>query len=106
MTIKMRLFTILLILTGFISVRGQMQTQYDRGTPPQLASGVSSLGSYMGTELGTVNLSNGGLNFNIPLGTIGGRGNLALPLTLSYSSKVWSASMDVDTERESGTNNR
>jgi RHS repeat-associated protein len=81
----------------------QSQNQYDKGTPPQLVAGVSSLGSYMSTEFGTINLSNGGLNFNIPLGTVGGRGNVALPLTLSYSSKVWSASMDVDLERENLT---
>src|SRR6185369_9541477 len=93
---------IIFVLTSFIAVHGQ-QTQYDKGTPPQLAAGVSSAGSYMSTELGTVNLSNGGLNLNIPLGTVGGRGNVALPLMLSYSSKVWSASMDVDTERESLT---
>jgi RHS repeat-associated protein len=90
------------ILTSFIVASGQ-QTQYDKGTPPQLAAGVSSAGSYMSTELGTVNLTNGGLNLNIPLGTVGGRGNVAIPLTLNYSSKVWSASTDVDTERESGT---
>lgn len=93
---------ILCILTVLGAAYGQ-QTQYDKGTPPQLAAGVSAPGSYMSTELGTVNLSNGGLNLNIPLGTVGGRGNVALPLMLSYSSKVWSASMDVDTERESGT---
>ena len=65
----------------------QAQSQYDKGTPPQLVAGVSSVGSYISTELGNVNLSNGGLNFNIPLGTVGGRGNLTMPLTLSYSSK-------------------
>jgi hypothetical protein len=91
------LFTLLVTVTGFVSALAQSQTQYDKGTPPQLAAGVSSAGSY--TELGTVNLSNGGLNFNIPLGTVGGRGNVSFPLVLSYSSKVWSASMDVDTER-------
>ncbi len=69
------------------------------GTPPQLAAGVSSLGSYVSTEFGTVNLSNGGLNINIPLGTIGGRGNVALPLSLSYSSKLWLGTKDVDTEK-------
>jgi len=103
MTIRNSLFSTLLMLASFTAVQGQAQSQYDKGTPPQLAAGISSLGSYVSTELGTVNLSNGGLNFNIPLGAIGGRGNVALPLTLSYSSKVWSASMDVDIERESGT---
>ena len=90
------LSTILFIITSFVSVYGQAQSQYDKGTPPQHAAGVSPLGSYMSTELGTVSLSNGGLNINIPLGTVGGRGNVAVPLMLSYSSKVWSASKDVD----------
>lgn len=102
-TLRNTLPPVLVILISFICVHGQSQSQYDKGTPPQLAAGVSSLGSYMSTELGTVNLTNGALNFNIPLGTVGGRGNVQLPLMLSYSSKVWSASMDVDTEREFGT---
>ena len=66
--------TALLIVISFVSVYSQAQSQYDKGTPPQLASGVSSPGSYMSTELGTVNLSNGALNINIPLGKVGGRG--------------------------------
>ncbi len=103
MTRKYSLISFLLILACCGAALGQAQSQYDKGTPPQLAAGISSAGSYTSTELGTVNLSNGGLNFNISLGTIGGRGNVALPLTLSYSSKIWSASMDVDTERESST---
>ena len=56
----------LFILSSATTVFVQGQSQYDKGTPPQLAAGVSSSGSYMSTELGTVNLSNGGLNFNIP----------------------------------------
>src|ERR1041384_2277119 len=97
------LITFLLILTCCGAALGQAQSQYDKGTPPQLASGISSMGSYVSTELGNVNLSNGALNINIPLGTVGGRGNVAIPLTLSYSSKIWSGSMDVDTERGSGS---
>jgi RHS repeat-associated protein len=103
MTTQRALLSLLLIFGCILQARAQTQTQYDKGTPPQFAAGVSSLGSYMSTEFGTVNLSNGSLNFNIPLGKIGGRGNVDLPLVLSYSSKVWSASMDVDTERESST---
>src|SRR5215831_20168415 len=64
-------------------------TDYDRGTPPQLRGGVSAFGSYVSADLGQVNLSNGALNFKIPLGQVGGRG-LWLPLTLNYTSKVWS----------------
>jgi RHS repeat-associated protein len=86
----------------FVSVQAQ-SSQYDKGTPPQHGVGVSSLGSYTSTELGTINLSNGALNFKIPLGTLGGRGGLAIPLSLNYSSKVWSASLDTDEELESGT---
>ena len=73
----------------------QGTSQYDRGTPPQHAAGVSSFGSYTSADLGTVNLSNGSLNLAIPLGTAGGRG-FAIPITLNYSSKVWSVSKDTD----------
>ncbi len=97
------LISLLLMFGCLIQARAQTQTQYDKGTPPQFAAGVSSIGSYISTEFGTVNLSNGSLNLSIPLGRIGGRGNVEMPLILSYSSKVWSASMDVDTERESST---
>ena|SRR5688572_23366172 len=103
MSILKTLLLILFICSSSLEAHAQAQSQYDKGTPPQLRAGVSSMGSYLSTDLGTVNLSNGSLNFNIPLGQIGGRGNVQLPLVLSYSSKVWSASMDVDTERESGT---
>ena len=94
-------FTSLFILASFVLGHAQ-SSQYDKGTPPQHAAGLSAPGSYVSTELGMVNLSNGGLNFNIPLSTVGGRGNVSFPLMLSYSSKVWSASLDVDIERESG----
>jgi hypothetical protein len=77
------------------TVLSQTTTQYDRATPPQHAAGISSIGSYVSADLGTVNLSNGSLNFKIPIGTVGGRG-LSMPITLNYSSKVWSASMDTD----------
>src|SRR5689334_5302139 len=83
----------LLVTSASSFTSGQEQSQYDKGTPPQHAAGVSPLGSYTSTELGSVNLSNGALNFNIPLATVGGRG-FSIPLTLNYSSKVWSASMD------------
>src|SRR5215510_7927268 len=84
----------LLIMTSTLAL-GQGTSQYDRGTPPQHAAGVSSFGSYTSADLGNVNLSNGSLNMAIPLGTVGGRG-FSLPLTLNYSSKVWSVSKDID----------
>src|SRR5258707_6930356 len=77
------------------SIVAQDQSQYDHGTPPQHAAGISAIGSYTSSDLGTVNLSNGSLNFKIPLGDVGGRG-FSLPLTLNYSSKVWSASRSTD----------
>jgi RHS repeat-associated protein len=85
----------LLVMLMSTTVLGQAVSQYDRGTPPQHAGGVSSFGSYISADLGNVNLSNGSLNMAIPLGTVGGRG-FSLPLTLNYSSKVWSVSKDVD----------
>ncbi|HYN85379.1 MAG TPA: discoidin domain-containing protein [Pyrinomonadaceae bacterium] len=86
------LFALSLALAAAAAARGQedVRSQHDHGTPPQHAAGVSAAGSYVTSDLGTVNLSNGSLNFRIPLGTVGGRG-FALPLTLNYSSKVWSS---------------
>jgi YD repeat-containing protein len=74
------------------------QNQYDKATPPQHAAGVSPLGSYSSVDLGTVNLSNGALNLKIPVGSVGGRG-FSLPLTLNWSSKIWSGSSDIETDR-------
>src|SRR5215470_1995950 len=91
------IFTLLIGISS--SALGQEQSQYDKGTPPQHAAGVSPLGSYTSTDLGSVNLSNGALNFKIPLATVGGRG-FAIPLTLNYSSKVWSSSLDTDTDTQ------
>jgi len=74
------------------------QNQYDKATPPQQAAGVSTLGSYSSADLGTVNLGNGALNLKIPVGSVGGRG-FSLPLTLNWSSKIWSGSTDIETDR-------
>jgi len=94
LTLRFAIPFLLIVVTSTIA-RGQSVSQYDRGTPPQHASGVSSFGSYTSADLGNVNLSNGTLNMAIPLGTVGGRG-FSIPLTLNYSSKVWSVSKDVD----------
>jgi YD repeat-containing protein len=87
------LFSAWIVMSANVLAQGT--SQYDRGTPPQHAAGVASFGSYSSPDLGTVNLSNGSLNLAIPLGTVGGRG-FAIPLTLNYSSKVWSVSKDTD----------
>jgi RHS repeat-associated protein len=99
-------FALLMMITSVLLCRGQGNPpptgadsnetgQYDRGTQPQLASGVSSFGSYISADIGTINLANGNLNISLPLGGVGGRG-FSLPLTLNYSSKVWSARQGVD----------
>jgi YD repeat-containing protein len=80
----------MLVLSMISKAQDNQQSQYDRGTPPQHAAGVSSIGSYISADIGTVNLGNGSLNFRLPLGNVGGRG-FWLPLTLNYSSKIWSA---------------
>jgi RHS repeat-associated protein len=84
-----------LVFLSALTTCAQDQSQYDHGTPPQHAAGISSLGSYVSTELGTINLGNGSLNFKIPVGEVGGRG-FWLPLTLNYSSKIWSADTGTD----------
>jgi len=77
------------LLIPSLTAIAQEQSQYDRGTPPQHSAGISSLGSYISADIGTINLSNGSLNFKLPLGSVGGRG-FWLPLTLNYSNKLWS----------------
>lgn len=89
------LLALLLITLSTARAQDEETSQYDRGTPPQHAAGVSAAGSYVSADLGTVNLSNGSLNFRVPLGTVGGRG-FSLPLTLNYTSKVWSARTGLD----------
>jgi hypothetical protein len=91
----------LLIVVGACSVVAQ-QNQYDKATPPQHAAGVSPLGSYSSADLGNVNLSNGALNLRISMGSVGGRG-FSLPLTLNWSSKIWSGSTDMETDRDGST---
>jgi RHS repeat-associated protein len=86
-----------IFLACSLSAVGQEQGQYDRGTPPQHAAGVSQLGSYTSADLGTVNLSNGALNVKLNIGSVGGRG-FWLPLTLNWSSKIWSGKTDTDVD--------
>lgn len=77
------------LLAFSLIVQGQNWTQYDQGTPPQHAAGVSPIGSYVSADLGVINLSNGSLSISLPMGTSGGRG-FTMPISLNYSSKVWS----------------
>src|SRR5262249_28550862 len=87
----MILFASLLIIG--LPALAQETSQYDRGTPPQHKAGVSPFGSYISADLGIVNLSNGALTIKLPLGQVGGRG-FGIPLSLNYSSKVWSATLN------------
>lgn len=84
---------LLIVFTMLAAIRltaaAQDQGQYDRGTPPQHSAGVSAIGSYISADIGTINLSNGSVNFRLPMGSVGGRG-FWLPLTLNYTSKLWS----------------
>jgi RHS repeat-associated protein len=89
-----RYFILLLLLCGAASrVMPENTSQFDRGTPPQHAAGVSVIGSYMSADLGTINLGNGALNISLPIGQVGGRG-LWVPLNVHYTSKIWSAMTD------------
>jgi hypothetical protein len=81
---------------SFQAAQAQELSQYDKGTAPQHMAGVGSFGSYASADIGTVNLSNGALNINLPIGSVGGRG-FQIPITLNYSSKIWSAGKGDDT---------
>jgi RHS repeat-associated protein len=90
LSVLLRFMLLLIVVISFVgSAMAQDSSQYDKGTPPQFVAGVSQVGSYMSTDLGTVNLGNGSLNFKLPMGQIGGRG-FNVSLTLNYSSKLWS----------------
>jgi RHS repeat-associated protein len=93
------LLALITLLPLGAAAQDEEKSQYDRGTPPQHAAGLGPFGGYASADLGTVNLSNGSLNFSLPLGAVGGRG-FSLPLTLNYSSKVWSASTGTDRVNE------
>src|SRR5437879_406773 len=91
-----------LTLAACLVGQAQSWTQYDQGTPPQHATGVSPFGSYISTEVGTVSLTNGALNIHLPLITVGGRG-MSVPISLNYSSKVWSVAKETDVNPWNGT---
>ena len=90
----------LIVVASLRAAAQEIVSQYDHGTPPQHAAGVSAIGSYISADLGTVNLGNGSLNFKIPIGTVGGRG-FWMPLTINYTSKIWSAQTGTDLDRKS-----
>src|SRR5688572_8341490 len=92
---QLSLVSAIVLLACLTALGQEEQSQYDKGTPPQHVAGVSGIGSYISVDLGTINLSNGSLNFKIPLGQVGGRG-FSIPLTLNYSSKIWSARLGQD----------
>lgn len=71
-----RLLALLALTFSFsmVALAQEEASQYDRGTPPQHAAGVSAIGSYISADLGTINLSNGSLNFRVPIASVGGRG--------------------------------
>src|SRR5438046_8479585 len=73
-----------LVLIFVCMVAAQPQSQYDHGTPPQHVSGISDIGSYLSTELGSVNLSNGALNMKIPVGRTAMFPASATQMTVGY----------------------
>jgi YD repeat-containing protein len=73
---------IVLMLLSTIIAHGQRTTSpTDNSTPLALTPGAPT-GSLM-EEFANVNLFNGNLNFALPLATVGGRGGLRIPMTLS-----------------------
>ncbi len=77
---------LLLLLLASASAHAQSTTALDGYTPTGLAPGAPT-GSYKLSGFETVNLYNGGLNFNLPLVTVGGRGTASHQITRSIENK-------------------
>jgi len=78
---------VLLILL-VISVTAQTTSTTDGTTPSGMAPGSPS-GSYALTDLDSVNLYNGNLNFALPLLRLGGRGAAGYEMILPLNVKSW-----------------
>src|SRR3712207_4675536 len=83
------------VLLAFASAYVSAQTQgvTDGSTPSALTAGAPT-GSYSLSGFETVNPYNGGLNFSLPLVSIGGRGGAAYTITLRVDQK-WSIRKDI-----------
>lgn len=66
------------------------QSSLDKGTPAESKGGTSTASTYAPDKLETVNLANGNLSLQVPLATVGGRGQASYTIALSYNSKLWS----------------
>ncbi len=76
------IITALVILSGFIGVFGQ-------GSAPLSRTPGSPAGSYSLSDSDTVNLFNGNLNFDLPLLSVGGRGEVKHGISLTLETE-WS----------------
>ncbi|MDQ3745360.1 MAG: RHS repeat protein, partial [Acidobacteriota bacterium] len=73
-------------LLALLSLSASAQRATDGSTPSGLAPG-SPAGSYPLSDLDTVNLYNGSLNFHLPLLKVGGRGAAGYPVSLNLEQK-------------------
>ena len=85
-TISIALFVVLLGVST--------KAQTNGSTPLGLSPG-SPAGSYPLSDFETVNLFNGGLNFRVPLLSVGGRGGSGYSLPLHIEQK-WSVSKEIN----------
>src|SRR5437763_7603710 len=81
----LQLFALLFLLT-LLAGNSQAQTALDGTTPLGMAPGAPA-GSYPLSDLDNINLYNGHLNLNLPLVTIGGRGNAKSAVLLALDKK-------------------
>jgi hypothetical protein len=86
-------FIVVLFVTS-ASGQNEGSTRTDSSTPIGLSLG-SPTGSYPLSGFDTVNLFNGGLNFRLPVLTIGGRGGTSYSLPVHIEQK-WSISRQVN----------
>jgi len=85
---------VVLLFTVVASAQTEGSTRTDSSTPIGLSPG-SPTGSYPLSDFETINPFNGGLNFRLPLLTIGGRGGTSYSLPLHIEQK-WSISRQVN----------
>lgn len=84
----------LFVAFGHVSAYAQTQGVTDGSTPSALTAGAPA-GSYSLSGFESVNPYNGGLNFSLPLLSLGGRGGAGYTITLRIDQK-WSIRKDIN----------
>nr|MDQ3802538.1 hypothetical protein [Acidobacteriota bacterium] len=88
--------SLLAALCACTAAVAQTNSFHDGGTPAESKQGSATASSYDRERVETVNLANGNFSMSLPLTTVGGRGSASYTLSLSYNSKLWSATHEAE----------